>query len=74
MIPRAAGSGSSFIGRVALMGASPEDDEQERLAKIVLTLSALLVAALSCVWVVTYFALGLPVSAAIPLGYTPGPG
>jgi class 3 adenylate cyclase len=69
VIPRAAGSGSSFIGHVALLGVTPEDDEQERLAKIVLTLSTFLVAALSCVWVVTYFALGLPVSGAIPLAY-----
>jgi len=64
-IPR----GRSFVARIAMTGVSPHDDEQERLAKIVLTLAMLLVAALSCVWVITYFALGLPVSAAIPLAY-----
>jgi adenylate cyclase len=50
-------------------GVAPDDDEQERLAKAVITLAACLVAALSSVWVVIYFTLGLPVSAAIPLAY-----
>jgi len=58
-----------FLGRLGAIGVAPDDGEQERLAKAVITLSACLVTALSTVWVITYFTLGLPVSAAIPLVY-----
>ena len=58
-----------LVGRLALIGVTSDDDEHERLAKAVTTLSTCLVSALSTVWVVTYFSLGLPVSASIPLAY-----
>ena len=58
-----------LLGRLALIGVVSEDDEQERLAKAVTTLSTCLIAALSTVWVITYFSFGLPVAAAIPLAY-----
>jgi class 3 adenylate cyclase len=61
--------GEGLLGRLATIGIAPDDDEQQRLAKAVITLSACLVTALSSVWVVIYFALGLPVSAVIPLAY-----
>ena len=69
MIPPSVTDTRGWIGRLATLGVSPEDDEQERLAKVVITLSTCLVAALSCVWVITYFTLGLPFSAAMPLAY-----
>lgn len=58
-----------LLGRLALIGVVSEDDEQERLAKAVTTLSTCLIAALSTVWVITYLSYGLPVAAAIPLAY-----
>ena len=51
------------------MGFAPDDTEEERLTKAVLTLSACLVGVLSFAWVFTYFAIGQPLSAAIPLAY-----
>jgi adenylate cyclase len=61
--------GGGFLVRLGAIGVAPDDGEQERLAKAVITLSACLVTALSTVWVITYLSLGLPVSAAIPLVY-----
>jgi adenylate cyclase len=45
------------------------DGDEERLRKATLTLSSLLITALAFVWVGTYAALGLWLSAAIPLAY-----
>ena len=47
----------------------PSDTEELRVRKSVLVLSATLMASLAFVWVATYAALGLWVSAAIPLAY-----
>src|SRR5689334_22266156 len=51
------------------LGSSPSDSEEVRLSKSVLTLSATLMATLAFVWVGTYAALGLWLSAAIPFAY-----
>ena len=69
MVSSAITDGQRLLRRLALIGVAPDDDEQERLAKAVTTLSTCLIATLSTVWVVTYFSLGLPVAAAIPLCY-----
>jgi adenylate cyclase len=61
--------GSRLLTRLAALGFAPDDSEEERLAKAVLTLSACLVGVLSFAWVITYFAIGQPLSAAIPLAY-----
>ena len=58
-----------LLTRLAALGFAPDDSEEERLTKAVLTLSACLVGVLSFVWVITYFAIGQPLSAAIPLAY-----
>lgn len=55
--------------RLATIALLPEDEEQERLRKASLVLTASLIVALAVVWVVTYAALGLYVSAAIPFVY-----
>ncbi len=47
----------------------PSDSEELRVRKAVLVLSSTLMASLAFVWVVTYAALGLWVSAAIPFAY-----
>jgi class 3 adenylate cyclase len=47
----------------------PSDSEELRLRKAVLVLSSTMMASLACVWVATYAALGLWVSAAIPFAY-----
>jgi adenylate cyclase len=58
-----------LLERVARIGALPEDPPDERLAKATLTLSVVLEAGMASVWVVLYWLLGLPVSAAIPFVY-----
>jgi adenylate cyclase len=56
-------------GRLARIGASPEDGRDEALRKETLVLAAVLITALSVVWVAAYSLLGLYLSAAIPLTY-----
>src|SRR3954470_12856791 len=51
------------------VGAQASDSAELRVRKATLVLSSTLMASLSFVWVATYAALGLWVSAAIPLGY-----
>jgi adenylate cyclase len=58
-----------WLQRLAEVGALPSDSEELRIRKTVLVLSATLMASLAVVWVATYAALGLWVSAAIPLAY-----
>lgn len=62
-------SRSRLLSRLASLGVRPDDTEEERLAKAVITLSACLITGLSTVWVITYLALGLRFSAAIPFAY-----
>jgi adenylate cyclase len=58
-----------WIRRLAEIGGLPSDSEELRVRKAVLVLSSTLMAGLAFVWVVTYAALGLWVSAAIPFAY-----
>jgi len=58
-----------WLRRFAGIGALPSDSEETRLRKSVLVLSSGLMATLAFVWVGTYAALGLWLSAAIPLAY-----
>ena len=58
-----------LIERIANAGALPADSPEMRLRKASLVLSALLITGLSFVWVILYFAKGLPVSGSIPLAY-----
>ena len=60
---------ASIVERLASIGAIEDDTEDERLRKATLTISTVLVCLLTPAWVVTYFALGLPLAASIPLGY-----
>ena len=55
--------------RVAMLGVAPEDPEPLRFQKATLTVATTTMTVLSFVWVGTYLALGLPLSAAIPFGY-----
>ncbi len=55
--------------RLAEAGARPEDSQDVRLHKAVLTLAAVIITTLSAYWVVTYWTLGLRLSAAIPFTY-----
>ena len=59
----------SWLKRLSEIGVSPSDSEELRVRKAVLVLSSTLMASLSVVWVATYAALGLWVSAAIPFAY-----
>ncbi len=58
-----------WLKRLSEIGVSPSDSEELRVRKAVLVLSSTLMASLSFVWVATYAALGLWVSAAIPFAY-----
>ena len=58
-----------WLQRLVEIGALPSDSDELRARKAVLVLSSTLMAALACVWVVTYAVLGLWVSAAIPFAY-----
>jgi class 3 adenylate cyclase len=57
------------VQRLARVGVLPSDSDELRVRKEVLTLSSVLMASLSCVWVGTYAALGLWLPAAIPFVY-----
>ena len=59
----------AWAGRVARVGALPTDSRDEALRKETLVLFTGFTALVSCVWVGTYWALGLYTSAAIPFGY-----
>ena len=59
----------AWIERLLVAGARPDDSYEERLRKASLVLGAGLITILACAWTGTYFALGLPRSAAIPLIY-----
>jgi adenylate cyclase len=58
-----------WLQRLTDLGTLPSDSEEVRLRKSVLTLSSILMATLSFVWVGTYAVLGLWLSAAIPFAY-----
>jgi adenylate cyclase len=58
-----------WAGRFARVGALPTDSDDEALRKETLVLFASFITLLSFIWVGTYWALGLYVSAAIPLAY-----
>lgn len=55
--------------RLARVGVRPSDSDDLRVRKEVLTLSSSLMASLALIWVGTYAALGLWLSATIPFGY-----
>jgi adenylate cyclase len=58
-----------WLDRLANAGVLPSDDEEERLNKAILTLSASFIGVISFFWVGTYVVLGLWASAFIPLAY-----
>jgi len=58
-----------LLERFALIGVVPGDSDEVRVQKVTLTLAVVTVTALAVIWVATYLALGLPVSAAIPFMY-----
>ena len=58
-----------WLKRLSDVGVSPSDSADLRVRKTVLVLSSTLMASLAFVWVATYAALGLWVSAVIPFFY-----
>ena len=70
--PRASVLPRRFRGLVdwlSRVGAQPADPPEERTRKAAAVFGASLIAVLACAWTGTYFALGLPVAASIPLAY-----
>ncbi len=62
-------SARELIARVALLGVSEEDSEEERLRQAATMLVAVIMLGLSPVWVGTYLLIGRLWSAAIPGSY-----
>ncbi len=69
MTSNASGGLRRLVVRLAFIGVTPDDGDEVRVQKGTLTLTALAVTAISVLWVGTYLALGLPISAAIPFSY-----
>jgi class 3 adenylate cyclase len=67
--PGARTTAARLVERLGVIGVEPGDSDETRVRKVILTLAASIVTVLSFIWVGTYLALGLPVSAAIPLSY-----
>lgn len=63
------GEGRHLIERLAFIGVTPADSGEIRDQKVTVTLASMTVTGLAVMWVGTYLALGLPVSAAIPFAY-----
>lgn len=59
----------TIVRRIASWGVAEDDHENVRLVKGMFTIVASATVLLSFVWVIVYFALGVPRSAAIPLAY-----
>ena len=60
---------AGLLARLAAIGTTPDDDDATRARKATLTIVAICTTALSFIWVVTYWLLGIAAAAAIPLGY-----
>lgn len=58
-----------LVERLAFLGVAAGDSDEVRVQKVTLTLAAVTVTVLAVIWVATYLALGLPISAAIPFTY-----
>ena len=58
------------IERIAAIGATESDDDEQRLQRRVLNLTSVLIACFTPIWTITYAILGLALPAAIPLIYT----
>jgi guanylate cyclase len=58
-----------LLDRLSDLGARPDDSPDERLRAGTLIFASLLIALISLIWVITYFAYGYPLSAAIPALY-----
>jgi class 3 adenylate cyclase len=67
--PRATPRLRRLVEALARLGATPDDPEPLLVQKATVTVAAVTIVILSVVWVGTYLALGLPVSAAIPFSY-----
>src|SRR6266498_2394964 len=64
-----ASSGLRIVRRLTSLGRMATDTPEEALRKETLVLSAVVITVLAVVWVASYWALGLHLSAAIPLAY-----
>ena len=58
-----------WVDRLAQIGVVPSDSDEERVRKATLTLTSALITVLAVIWVATYGALGLWLSALIPFVY-----
>jgi adenylate cyclase len=62
-------SASNFIGRLRRAGIEPDDPEELKIRKTVLVFAMGLMTAAPMFWLSLYWAMGLQLSATLPLGY-----
>src|SRR5829696_3482441 len=70
--PRRPGSMRSIVrllDRLSVLGARPEDSDDDRLRHGTLIFASMLITLISTIWVATYFAYGYARSAVIPALY-----
>jgi adenylate cyclase len=60
---------TGLLSRLAAIGTTTADDDATRAQKATLTIAAIIITALAVIWVGTYWLLGIPQAAAIPLTY-----
>jgi guanylate cyclase len=60
---------AAVLASVASLGFSAEDDEGRRMEKTVLTFTAVFTAAVITPWMLFYYAIGVPLAAAVPTAY-----
>ncbi len=61
---------TSVLARLVNLGVLPQDSQQERLKKAVLTIVCGIIAVLAILWGSLYFLIGYRLSGAIPLAYS----
>jgi len=57
------------LGRLAAIGARPDDSDEDRLRSGALIFASVVIALLSFIWIAVYLAIDEPVAAAIPFAY-----
>jgi adenylate cyclase len=66
---RPPGRAASVLAAVASLGVGAEDDDGRRMEKTVLTFTAVFTAVVVTPWTLFYYAIGVPLAAAVPTAY-----
>lgn len=66
---RPPGRAAAILAAVASLGVGAEDDDDRRMEKTVLTFTAVFTAVVVTPWTLFYYAIGVPLAAAVPTAY-----